>query len=69
MKKLFLTLTVLVFVLYGCGDKAKNEHDHNDGTHEHNDEGHHDDHDHEDGNAHDQEEFDAGSDTNTVHHH
>jgi hypothetical protein len=67
MKITVLSVTISVFLFGGCSENQTKEHDHNDGTHEHN-EG--DPHQHSDTVKHnEQEEFTVGEDTAHQHDH
>lgn len=63
MKKIIYSIFALTFILASCNNSSEEAHDHNDGTHQHeNGEAHdHGTHEHENGevheNHHDQEEF------------
>ena len=61
MKKIFFLSAISIFLLSGCSGNQTKEHDHNDGTHEHN-EG--EAHQHSDTVKHnEQKEFTVGEDT------
>jgi len=67
MKKIFLSITIFAFMVAGCSNNQTKVHDHNDGTHQHNDEGVHE---HSDTSSHHgQEEFNADEDTLESHDH
>ncbi len=72
MKKIFLSITILAFMFAGCSDNQTKEHDHNDGTHIHDDGSVHQNHDEDSTNK--QEEFTAPVDTasqkaDSIHEH
>ena len=67
MKKVLLSLAVATFVLASCGKKADDHgHDHNDGTHQHEDGAVHENHQED---ASKQEEFTVSKDTATAEPH
>ena len=67
MKNIFLLLAISAFLLAGCSGNQTKEHDHMDGTHEHN-EG--ETHQHSDTVKHnEQQEFTAEEDTVKTHEH
>ena len=67
MKKILLSGVISAFLFAGCSENQTKEHDHNDGTHEHN-EG--ETHQHSDTLKHnEQEEFTVGEDTVKTHDH
>jgi outer membrane biogenesis lipoprotein LolB len=67
MKKIILLSAITTFLLAGCSGNQTKEHDHNDGTHEHN-EG--ETHQHSDTLKHnEQQEFTVGEDTVKTHEH